>query len=86
MAPDHPEVKNVINTFTKTAEHPNVNFFGNIELGKDVSLDELRKFYHVVLLVSLRNQTSNICPFKEKFLFRLTVRSKTECWVYQGRI
>lgn len=24
VAPDHPEVKNVINTFTKTAEHPHV--------------------------------------------------------------
>lgn len=27
VAPDHPEVKNVINTFTKTAEHPNVRYY-----------------------------------------------------------
>lgn len=50
VAPDHPEVKNVINTFTKTAENPNFRFFGNLSLGKDVSLNDLRSSYDVVLL------------------------------------
>ncbi|XP_054737443.1 NADPH:adrenodoxin oxidoreductase, mitochondrial [Anastrepha obliqua] len=50
VAPDHPEVKNVINTFTKTAEHKNFNFYGNVALGKDVSLHDLRERYHAVLL------------------------------------
>ncbi|XP_017147200.1 NADPH:adrenodoxin oxidoreductase, mitochondrial [Drosophila miranda] len=50
VAPDHPEVKNVINTFTKTAEHPRLRFFGNVSLGTDVSLQELRNQYHAVLL------------------------------------
>ncbi|XP_012160234.1 NADPH:adrenodoxin oxidoreductase, mitochondrial isoform X2 [Ceratitis capitata] len=50
VAPDHPEVKNVINTFNKTAEHKNFNFFGNVTLGKDISLQELRERYHAVLL------------------------------------
>ncbi|KAL5285813.1 FDXR family protein [Megaselia abdita] len=50
VAPDHPEVKNVINTFTKTAENPSVRFLGNIALGQDVSLKELREQYHAVLL------------------------------------
>ncbi|CAD7076894.1 unnamed protein product [Hermetia illucens] len=50
VAPDHPEVKNVINTFTKTAEHPKFNFFGNLSLGSDVTLKELRERYHAVLL------------------------------------
>lgn len=50
VAPDHPEVKNVINTFTKTAENPNFRFLGNLTLGKDVSLEELRRSYDVVLL------------------------------------
>lgn len=52
VAPDHPEVKNVINTFTKVVDNKNVNFYGNIALGKDVSLSQLRDNYHVVLLVS----------------------------------
>ncbi|KAH8263935.1 hypothetical protein KR038_007517 [Drosophila bunnanda] len=50
VAPDHPEVKNVINTFTKTAEHPRLRYFGNVALGTDVSLKELRERYHAVLL------------------------------------
>lgn len=50
VAPDHPEVKNVINTFTKTAENKNFRFFGNVTLGKDVTLSELRRSYDVVLL------------------------------------
>ncbi|KAL1517159.1 hypothetical protein ABEB36_000958 [Hypothenemus hampei] len=62
VAPDHPEVKNVINTFTKTAQLPNVNFYGNIELGKDVSLQELRQFYNIVLLTygADKNRSLNI--------------------------
>lgn len=50
VAPDHPDVKNCISTFTKTAELPNVNFFGNTGLGSDISLDELRRCYNSVLL------------------------------------
>lgn len=50
VAPDHPEVKNVINTFTKTAENPRFSFFGNVALGRDISLQQLRESYHAVLL------------------------------------
>lgn len=52
VAPDHPEVKNVINTFTKTAGSPNVRFIGNVQLGKDVYLRQLQEAYDAVLLVS----------------------------------
>lgn len=51
VAPDHPEVKNVINTFTKVAENSRVRFIGNLVLGKDVSLREIRNAYNAVLLV-----------------------------------
>ncbi|GFR74773.1 NADPH:adrenodoxin oxidoreductase, mitochondrial [Elysia marginata] len=50
VAPDHPEVKNVINTFTTTAHNERCNFFGNVELGKDVSLQDLREAYTAVVL------------------------------------
>lgn len=52
MAPDHPEVKNVINTFSKTAEHKNFRFLGNISLGSQVSLKDLQENYDAVVLVS----------------------------------
>ncbi|XP_031640785.1 NADPH:adrenodoxin oxidoreductase, mitochondrial [Contarinia nasturtii] len=50
VAPDHPEVKNVINTFTKVAENPRVRFIGNLSLGKDVSLRDVRNAYNAVVL------------------------------------
>ncbi|CAF1247794.1 unnamed protein product [Rotaria sordida] len=50
VAPDHPEVKNVINTFTKIAEHECVRFIGNIHIGKTIGLKELQEFYHIIVL------------------------------------
>lgn len=50
VAPDHPEVKNVINTFTKIAEHKNVRFIGNIHVGHTIRLKELQDFYHIIVL------------------------------------
>ncbi|BHF76150.1 hypothetical protein SprV_0501924800 [Sparganum proliferum] len=50
VAPDHPEVKNVINTFTQVAENPRLRFCGNVAVGRDVKLRELREAYDAVLL------------------------------------
>ncbi|KAI7694304.1 hypothetical protein SSS_09724 [Sarcoptes scabiei] len=50
VAPDHQEVKNVINTFTKVATNVRTRFIGNLTIGKDVKLDELRDAYHAVVL------------------------------------
>lgn len=52
VAPDHPEVKNCINTFTQTAAQERFAFFGNVEVGRDVLLPQLREAYHAVVLVS----------------------------------
>ncbi|XP_058026704.1 NADPH:adrenodoxin oxidoreductase, mitochondrial [Ahaetulla prasina] len=50
VAPDHPEVKNVINTFTQTAHSDRCSFSGNVTVGKDVTVEELQKAYHAVVL------------------------------------
>ncbi|XP_076654152.1 NADPH:adrenodoxin oxidoreductase, mitochondrial isoform X3 [Halictus rubicundus] len=50
VAPDHPEVKNVIHTFEKTASNPRFQFIGNVNVGKDVSIQQLQEIYHAVLL------------------------------------
>ncbi|XP_060076511.1 NADPH:adrenodoxin oxidoreductase, mitochondrial-like [Ylistrum balloti] len=50
VAPDHPEVKNVINTFTKTAQSERCSFIGNVEVGRDVTLQQLRDAYSAVVL------------------------------------
>ncbi|KAL4239315.1 hypothetical protein ACF0H5_000132 [Mactra antiquata] len=50
VAPDHPEVKNVINTFTQTANNERCTFIGNVCVGQDISLSELQKCYTAVIL------------------------------------
>jgi ferredoxin--NADP+ reductase len=49
VAPDHPNIKAVSRVYEKTAQHPEFRFFGNVELGRDVSPDELRDRYHAVI-------------------------------------
>jgi ferredoxin/flavodoxin---NADP+ reductase len=49
VAPDHPKIKSVTRIYEKTAAHPRFRFFGNVELGKDVSRDELAERYHAIV-------------------------------------
>jgi adrenodoxin-NADP+ reductase len=44
-------VKNVINTFTAIAKSGRLQFVGNVTVGKDVTLNDLRNAYDVVVLV-----------------------------------
>ncbi|XP_038013379.1 NADPH:adrenodoxin oxidoreductase, mitochondrial isoform X1 [Motacilla alba alba] len=50
VAPDHPEVKNVINTFTQTARSERCTYYGNVTVGRDVTVPELQQAYHAVVL------------------------------------
>lgn len=50
VAPDHPETKIAINQFSRVAQHNRCAFYGNVKLGSDLSLSELRDLYHVVVL------------------------------------
>ena len=49
VAPDHQKIKNVTATFDKTAAHPGFRFFGHVELGKDITLEDLRAHYHQIV-------------------------------------
>ncbi len=50
VAPDHQTTKKVTRKFEETATHAAVRYFGNVEVGSDVSLDELRAIYDAVVL------------------------------------
>ncbi|POM71417.1 NADPH:adrenodoxin oxidoreductase [Phytophthora palmivora] len=50
VAPDHPEVKSVMNDFDKVAADERFRFLGNVRVGEDVSLAELQQHYHAVVL------------------------------------
>jgi ferredoxin--NADP+ reductase len=52
VAPDHPKIKTVSKVFEKIAKEPNFRLFANVELGKDVSLKDLRDEYDVVVLAT----------------------------------
>jgi len=50
VAPDHQNTKQVIHRFEDTAVQDVVRFFGNVEVGRDVALNELRQVYDAVIL------------------------------------
>jgi ferredoxin/flavodoxin---NADP+ reductase len=52
VAPDHPKIKNIIARYEKTAAHPSFAFIGNITVGKDISLDEMRRFYDAIIFAN----------------------------------
>lgn len=49
VAPDHPKIKSVTRVFDKTARHPGFRYYGNIEVGRDVSTAELDDWYDAVI-------------------------------------
>jgi ferredoxin--NADP+ reductase len=52
VAPDHQKIKTVSKVFEKIAKEPGFRLFANVELGKDVSLKDLRDQYDVVVLAT----------------------------------
>ncbi|MCP4358796.1 MAG: FAD-dependent oxidoreductase [Chloroflexi bacterium] len=49
VAPDHQKIKSVTRIFDRVAAKPRFRFFGNVEVGKDVAVADLRRFYHAIL-------------------------------------
>ncbi|WP_137863431.1 MULTISPECIES: FAD-dependent oxidoreductase [unclassified Sphingomonas] len=52
VAPDHQSIKGVSRRYEAVALTDNVRFVGNVTLGKDVSIDELRHLYDAVVLAT----------------------------------
>ena len=49
VAPDHQNIKAVARTYDRTAESPHFRFFGNVEMGQDVTHDDLRRHYDAII-------------------------------------
>src|SRR5947209_7885077 len=49
VAPDHPKIKTVTRAFDKTARLGGFRFFGGVEIGGDISREELLERYHAVV-------------------------------------
>ncbi|MCZ4076858.1 FAD-dependent oxidoreductase [Rhodococcus sp. H36-A4] len=52
VAPDHPETKAVAATFETIAREKNLRLRLGVEIGTDVSIDNLRKHYHAVIVAT----------------------------------
>lgn len=52
VAPDHQSIKAVSRRYEATALSDNVRFVGNVAIGRDVSVDELRALYDAVVLAT----------------------------------
>jgi ferredoxin--NADP+ reductase len=48
VAPDHQKIKAVAIVFDRVAMLPGFRFFGGVELGKHVTVDDLRQHYHQI--------------------------------------
>jgi ferredoxin--NADP+ reductase len=49
VAPDHPKLKEPILVYSAIARLPHFSLLGNVTVGRDVSVDELRAHYHAVV-------------------------------------
>jgi ferredoxin--NADP+ reductase len=59
VAPDHPRIKGIVNSLhemldarAEGADRRVIRFLGNVEIGRDVSIDELQARYHAVILAT----------------------------------
>lgn len=46
VAPDHQKIKSVTKAYDRTAANPRFRFYGYVEFGSDITLDDLKKHYH----------------------------------------
>lgn len=52
VAPDHPKIRSISAALTGVLEHPDVRFLGNVDVGVDLSLNELHNYYDAILVAS----------------------------------
>ena len=56
VAPDHPKIKSVTRVYEKTAAKDGFRFFGNVEVGEDITHAELEERYHAVIYAVRRRR------------------------------
>ena len=49
VAPDHQKIKSVTKVFDRTAHKPGFRFYGYVELGTDITIEDLRNHYHQIV-------------------------------------
>ena len=49
VAPDHQKIKSVTRVYDKIAAHPEFRFYGNVEMGRDLTHADLSAYYHAII-------------------------------------
>ena len=52
VAPDHQKIKSVARVYDKIASNPQFRFFGLVEFGKHLTLEDLRRRYHQIVIAT----------------------------------
>jgi ferredoxin/flavodoxin---NADP+ reductase len=52
VAPDHPKIKSVTKVYDGIAANKNFRFYGNVEFGKHLKLDDLKLYYHQIVFAT----------------------------------
>ena len=62
VAPDHPRIKGIIRALYEVLDRGDIRFFGNVEYGKDLTLEDLKQHYNAVIFATgaIRDANLNI--------------------------
>ncbi|GAA1496006.1 FAD-dependent oxidoreductase [Paeniglutamicibacter kerguelensis] len=52
VAPDHPRIKGIVKALHKVLDRGDIRFFGNVDYGTDLSIQELREHYDAVIFAT----------------------------------
>ena len=52
VAPDHPKIKTVSKVFEKIAAEPGFRLFANVELGSDLTIEQLKESYDAIVIAT----------------------------------
>ena len=52
VAPDHPRIKGIVNSLHEMLDAGTTRFIGNVEVGRDIALEELHERYDAVILAT----------------------------------
>jgi ferredoxin--NADP+ reductase len=52
VAPDHPRIKGIVNALHKVLDRGDIRFFGNVDYGTDISIEDLRTHYDAVIFAT----------------------------------
>src|SRR5690625_501332 len=52
VAPDHPRIKGIVQSLHNVMEKNEIRFLGNIEVGRDITVDEMHEYYDAIIFAT----------------------------------